>query len=342
MYRESYSEISKIMYTPHSSARQKIRQQFNLIPLAAIDTDENDERSNVLQDLIKKTWYMWSVSTLFNFTWDNERVLKLYAKRLREEIASILPHHDVAYEAKVTAEENNTTKSNETDPPAIKIELFARKLTEEVPNCIYTGLITSWGSTINDSENEKSANLPLLLCRGNKTAIRAVNKTLNVMFDCTIIPLLATEEDLQWLLPAILQHNKNNPTKGQVKLEYKLLNTLITDSIGFTCDVSTLSDLWNAICDSSDDNDNDSEVLLKPVQLFHEVLLRQTLVGAGLQLGLSKLFRMTFPTFKIMDNKIYAKTTDDLHKILLYFNEKAFQILYTNLDSVTNSSSELT
>lgn len=49
MYRESYSEISKIMYTPHSSARQKIRQQFNLIPLAAIDTDENDERSNILQ-----------------------------------------------------------------------------------------------------------------------------------------------------------------------------------------------------------------------------------------------------------------------------------------------------
>lgn len=68
---------------------------------------------------------MWSVSTLFNFTWDNERVLKLYGKRLREEIASILPHHDVAYEAKVTVEENNITKSNETDSPAIKVFYYS-------------------------------------------------------------------------------------------------------------------------------------------------------------------------------------------------------------------------
>lgn len=64
---------------------------------------------------------MWSISALFNFTWNNERILKLYGKRLREEIASMLPHHDVAYEAKFTVTENNTTQLNETNPPAIKV-----------------------------------------------------------------------------------------------------------------------------------------------------------------------------------------------------------------------------
>ncbi|KAG8038934.1 hypothetical protein G9C98_003241 [Cotesia typhae] len=337
-----YGEAAKIMYRPHSLASHKIRQQFCLLPLAATEADENDDGIDILQDLIKKTWYMWSISALFNFTWNNERILKLYGKRLREEIASMLPHHDVAYEAKFTVTENNTTQLNETNPPAIKVFDFLiifmfNKLILILSSCIYTGILTSWGPLIADLENEKSTNLPLLLCRGNKTAIRAVNKTLNIMFDCTIIPLTATEEDLQWLVPGILHSSKDNSSKGQVKLEYKIPNTSITDSINVTCDVTALRDLWKAICDNAD-YENGSEVLLEEVKKFHEILFGQALVGAGIQLGLLKLFRITFPTFKVMDNRINVKTTDVLHKILLYFNEKSVQILYTNFDSVTNSS----
>lgn len=57
------------------------------------------------------------------------------------------------------------------------------------------------------------------------------------------------------------------------------------------------------ICDNAD-YENGSEVLLEEVKKFHEILFGQALVGAGIQLGLLKLFRITFPTFKVMDNRV--------------------------------------
>lgn len=71
--------------------------------------------------LLKQTWYVCGVSTLFGFQPDSELQLKLYSKRLREEVAGILPSEDVTYDAQFSVVESINSRPSPADPPAIKV-----------------------------------------------------------------------------------------------------------------------------------------------------------------------------------------------------------------------------
>ena len=71
--------------------------------------------------MIKQTWNIWAVSTLFGFQYDNEVQLKLYAKKLREEAACSMLKEDFTYNAKFTVMDNLGPRPKPTDASAVKV-----------------------------------------------------------------------------------------------------------------------------------------------------------------------------------------------------------------------------
>ncbi|KAK0078271.1 hypothetical protein PV325_002756 [Microctonus aethiopoides] len=325
-----------------------IREYFNLLPLTNSESNENtDYTYDSLETLIKQTWNIYGVSSLFGFDYNNERQLKLYSKRLREEIASILPQDNVTYDVNFTIDKNISPRPIVTDSPAIRIEIHAKAVDKEtMKKCIYTGVLLSWRTEIVELDHDKSVKLPLLLCKGTKSTMAAVHLTLNNMFDCLIVALPATEDDFKWLVPIILQPNNNeeiSSMKGQIKFDYKFPGSLASNIITIPYDISNLTEIWNCICDN-DANTTDANtgngISLKHVERFHQVLQHQMLHGSGMQLGLGLLSKISLPSLTIMENRMKAGTSEVLNKILLYFNDKSIEVLHKlNLDSTVGTNS---
>ncbi|XP_034934135.1 centromere protein L-like [Chelonus insularis] len=340
---EQRLETPTTMISNKTPTTVKIRQHFSFKPLPVIeDASDNDEPpKDPLQELLKQTWDIHGVSPLFQFNYQSERHLKLYGKKLREEIASLLPKDDMKYSVKFEVDANIDPRPNATDPPAIKIQVFAENIEKETQKCLYTGILVSWGSSLVELDNENTVKLPLLLCRGNKTAIRAVHMTLARMFDCVIIQLLATEEDLRWLAPIILNFNDNEKdTKGLMKFEYKIPGLASSDDISFSWEISVLIKLWTAICENDmNDSFNGNDFTLPHVDRFYQILHKQILQDAGLQIGFSKLCKISLPYITIAENRMKASTSQVLNKVLLFFNEKATELLHLlNCDVSRNSN----
>ncbi|KAK0162329.1 hypothetical protein PV327_008675 [Microctonus hyperodae] len=331
------------IYTRMRASNHYIREHFNLLPLTNSESDENDCANDSLQTLIKQTWNIYGISSMFGFDYNNERQLKLYGKRLREEVASILPQDNVTYDVNFTIDEDITFKPTVTDSPAIRIEILAKAVDKKTnEKYIYTGILLSWRTEIAELDHDKSVKLPLLLCRGTKSTISAVHLTLSNMFDCLIVALPATEDDFKWLVPIILQPNNNDEAstpKGQAKFEYKFPGSLASNTITVKYDISVLAELWSCIRDNDADT-TDNGISLKHVEQFHQVLQHQMLHGAGMQLGLGLLSRIALPSLTIMENRMKASTSEVLNKVLLYFNEKSIEVLHKlNLDSTVGTNS---
>lgn len=69
--------------------------------------------------MISLTWNIYGVSALFGFQYNDKTTLKLYGKRLREEIATNLSQENVSYNAHLSIIEN--TISDTTDLPLLKV-----------------------------------------------------------------------------------------------------------------------------------------------------------------------------------------------------------------------------
>lgn len=70
---------------------------------------------------MKKTWTLWGVSSLFNFQYDDEIKMKMYAKKLREEVARSILKENLSYTAKFTLLNNFGPKPSPKDAPAIRV-----------------------------------------------------------------------------------------------------------------------------------------------------------------------------------------------------------------------------
>ena len=113
--------------------------------------------------------------------------------------------------------------------------------------CIYKGILISWRTQLTEQNNEKSVHLPLLLCRGTQSAMKAVHSIISQMFDCIIVTLPATDNDLKWLLPINLipETNAEKKWKSQlVILEYVVPELPISDSILVKFKTADLQELW--------------------------------------------------------------------------------------------------
>lgn len=73
-------------------------------------------------EFLNQTWNICAVSLLYNFEFNNEVKLKLYAKRLREEVACMVSKENVTYDAKISVLEMK--RPTETDEPTIKVNKF--------------------------------------------------------------------------------------------------------------------------------------------------------------------------------------------------------------------------
>lgn len=65
---------------------------------------------------------------MYGFDATSDLQLKLYAKRLREEIASNLTQEDVSYETKFTIVDDIDPRPLESDPPPISVILTTTRL----------------------------------------------------------------------------------------------------------------------------------------------------------------------------------------------------------------------
>lgn len=71
-------------------------------------------------DLISQTWYIYAVSALFGFKRDDVS-LKLYSKKLREEIAKHLSSENLTYDVNFSIVEDITPRSSPENYSAIKV-----------------------------------------------------------------------------------------------------------------------------------------------------------------------------------------------------------------------------
>ncbi|XP_011299926.1 uncharacterized protein [Fopius arisanus] len=330
---------------------QRIREYFSL---GAVEPEESDtaDIAESVDILLKQTWNIWGVSSLYGLQQDSEVQLKLYGKKMREEVAAILPHEDVTYEAQFSIVEGIEKRPSASDPIPLQITVHASPIRTNVPDqsqqpektekCIYVGIMLSWRTAVNELEYEKSVRLPLLLCRGTKSAMKAVHMTLGSMFDCHVVALPATEDDLKWLVPIVLQpsHTDDPPQKGEARLEYKVPGLPITDSISIKFEVADLTKMWTVVS-KEDANDSNEKISFRAqhIERFYEVLNKQMVHSAGLQLGLCKLHKISLPSFTIMDNKMKVSSAEVMSKVLLFFNEKALEILHLlNFDTTVSTS----
>lgn len=70
---------------------------------------------------MKQTWTMWGVSSLFDFEYNDEVKMKLYAKKLREEVSRSLLKENVSYTAKFTLMDDLGPKPSPNDVPAVRV-----------------------------------------------------------------------------------------------------------------------------------------------------------------------------------------------------------------------------
>ncbi|KAG7201701.1 hypothetical protein KM043_004429 [Ampulex compressa] len=316
------------LYTPRS-LRIRERHRFSLVAAPA----EEDETWSTLEELLRQTWTVFGVSTLFGFRRD-EIHFKLYAKRLREEVASTLSQEDMTYNAKFTNMENVILRPSPLDPHPIKIEVFAKTVgrEEDTEKCIYKGILVSWRSTRGESDTANSVRLPLLLCRGTKSGREAVHNTLSRMFDCMVIALPAKEDDLMWLIPIVITQSskeKEPKDKDEIHMEYIVPGLSVTDTITVKFRIKDLSKALAVIDVNQNDETGVETLVVEHIEKFRDVLYTQMFEMAGLQLGLCTLHRINMPALTIMENRVKVMTAEAMNRFLLYFNEKALDTLHT-------------
>ncbi|KAL6266678.1 hypothetical protein P5V15_003742 [Pogonomyrmex californicus] len=314
------------MYTPRTSRMQE-RQRFD-VSRPRLEEDEIDG----LEELIGQTWNIYAASALFGFQQDDIH-LKLYSKKLREEIASTLSREDVTYDTKFSIIEDIASGSNYENHPAIKIEVVAKTNSHEknVEKTIYKGILLSWKVTRTGQNIQNSIRLPLLLCRGTRSCMDAVHSIIGCMFDCVIMALPAKEYDLNWLVPIIIVANNEEDqpiVSGEVKMEYTVPELPVTDTITIKFPTSDLRKILTVII--KDDNDRINISLNREhIEMFHEVLHKQMLVLGGLHLGLCTLHKINLPGITIMENRMKVMNIEIMDNILMYLSERAFDIFHT-------------
>ncbi|XP_031827318.1 uncharacterized protein LOC116424713 isoform X2 [Nomia melanderi] len=321
---------SRITYTSWAPQTQG-NQRFNF----GVDSSPIEEESvEALIELLHKTWTIYGVSTLFNFHRD-EIHLKQYSKKLREEVAATLAQEDVIYTAKMNIMDHITVKTSSVDPIPIKIEVHAKNYGKEnsINKCIYTGILLSWRTTTNELATPNSIRLPLLLCRGTKSSMVTIHNLLSHMFDCMIIELPAQEDDLMWLIPiVIIPTNVEEQSKhtSEISMEYRIPDLPDTNAIVVKFQVLDLIKILRVIMGNQSDGANvEISFHLEHIEKFRDILYKQMLQTASLQLGLCLLRKINLPSFTIMGNKMKVTNIETMNRVLLYLNEKAVRILHT-------------
>ncbi|XP_014468079.1 PREDICTED: uncharacterized protein LOC106741033 [Dinoponera quadriceps] len=315
-----------LMLTPRTP-RTRERQRFDLTALLG---EEEEIDISGLSDLIGQTWNIYATSALFGFQRDDVS-LKLYSKKLREEIARHLSHEDLTYDANFSIVENIIPRSNHENYSAIKIQVTAKSSGNEEAKLIYKGILLSWRMAQHiEPDLKNSTRLPLLLCRGTCSCMNAVHNVINHMFDCLVMALPVNEDDLNWLIPIIIiSVNKDEqPTvSGEIHMEYTVPELPATDTIRVKFDASELRKILTNIIDQNNITVN-TILDRKHVELFHEVLRMQMLTIGGLHLGLCTLHRINLPGITITGNRMKIMNVDIANRILLYLYEKAYDTFH--------------
>lgn len=315
--------------------RRRTRQFFSFrdqIP------DEPIEYEKSFENLIKQTWTIWAVSSLFNFKYNDELKMKLYAKKLREEVSRSILKENVSYTAKFTLLNDFGPRPNPNDVPAVQIELFATLGTVETR--VYIGVLISWRTNLIESINENSVCLPLLLCKGTQSTIGAVHSVLSRMFDCIVTPLPITENDLKWITAINLSANTSGGKLKEdlVLLEYVLPRLSLTDTLHVKYPNKELRKLWSSFCVTIEE-ECEQTIRIENVEKLFKVIDRQMLELANLNLEVCRLHRLSLPSLSIVGNRMKVMNPETLNNILLFLNEIAFQAVHINpLGNSSNNS----
>ncbi|XP_043484134.1 centromere protein L-like [Leptopilina heterotoma] len=335
MEEDQNDTLGRTLISITTTSRRRTRQFFSF---REIDQNEPIEYDESFEELVKKTWTLWGVSSLFNFQYDDEIKMKMYAKKLREEVARSILKENVSYTAKFTQLNNFGPKPSPKDAPAIRIDLFATLGTVET--CVYTGFLISWRTSTIELINHESVSLPLLLCKGTQSTIGAVHSVLSRMFDCIVTPLPINEHDLKWLTAINLSAlgSKGKSKDDLMIFEYVVPRLSIADTINVKFTYRDLRKLWTNVCVG--DEESEQTIRIECVEKLFKITNRQMLELAGLNLGLCRLHKLSLPAFSIVGNRMKVMNAETLNNILLFLNEIALEVahIYPLGDDFNSSS----
>lgn len=161
----------------------------------------------------------------------------------------------------------------------------------------------------------------------------AVHAIIGRMFDCLVVALPASEDDLSWLVPIIIMaidKEEQSIVSGEVQMEYTVSELPVTDTITVKFHTSDLRKILSVyvvlmfnyvkipniifsiyfvspfIYSIIKDQDDRVNISLdhEHIEMFYEVLHKQMLTLGGLQLGLCTLHRINLPGITIMENRV--------------------------------------
>ncbi|KAI4498841.1 hypothetical protein M0802_006016 [Mischocyttarus mexicanus] len=322
------------------SSSQQIFQAPQCTPRLTFTVEREEFLDNEItfsQDIISLTWNVFGVSALFGFQYNDKTNLKLYGKRLREEVATNLSNENETYNANISIVGDTVT--DVMYQPFIKVEVYAKKLDkdENKEKCIYKGYFLSWKKN-NDLGTNNTTRLPLLICRGTRPCMNIVHSTFSRMFDCLIIELPIEQDDLIWLLAIIIlpveddKNSKNSKKNIDVKLEFTVPGLPINNTINVEFKRLDLVNILNAIIENEDDDiATDVNLTIEQIQRFRKCLYMEIKQITGLEVGLCYLHRISLAPATIMCNKMKIMDPYRVKRILSYMTEKSVDMFHAFL-----------
>lgn len=112
---------------------------------------------------------------------------------------------------------------------------------------VYMGFLISWRTNSVELIFDNCVCLPLLLCKGTQSTIKAVHSVLQRMFNCIVTGLSISDNDLKWLTAINLsaEASKGKSKDDLIVFEYVVPRLSLTDTIKINFVYKDLRKLWS-------------------------------------------------------------------------------------------------
>lgn len=195
--------------------------------------------------IVDNPWNVYSVSKLHNYD-PSELNLKLYAKKIRENVAGVMTSTNKSYDqikSKITLEKDFPETVFDEKAMHIKVTSVAvlegGKKNEKI---IYDGYILSRGQI---NYQEQLSQLPVLICKkGSEKITACVHDILQKLFDCVIVKYIFDQRDLQWLFVISVDLEDRFTDSGNIELNFTVPQLTTKNTFSIEIEAEATRKIW--------------------------------------------------------------------------------------------------
>lgn len=319
-------------YTPYNKTPKSRRLGVRWKNVSGIRTPVQVTDTPELKDLVNKTWKVYKLSPLYNFSHRTTQ-LRSYARLLSAHIeaeslkgvAIGVNENEVADKVHISTFKGLAV--SDADAEAVEIILKSKPKTGNgEPKVSLTAYLCSVGVDPETKSLMKSAftYLPVMIVKGAVGLTGHLISWLQSQFDCHITPMSFCASDLSWVLATWAGYGREEGGTKPVELVYTVpkecegLNT-----ITMTIQATDCKDLWDCIHDSENEEFTIEEVVrfMKSIEahFYHHFKIYLSALALK-RVGTSIAMLGTEGRLKIF-------LKEHIHRVLQHVTELAFEQL---------------